>query len=355
MSPEISRDSKGAKEMFPPSTRSADSRRSFHLRRAALLSLLIFLAPAAVVVRAQAIGAHRGDIAGTGGTTSIRGRIISSSGRLPDTRLRVTLDHSDSGSRSTVADADGNFNFNGLENGSYRLTIEAGKEFETAHESVYIESGKPIYNVIVNLRIKPEANPAFAGVPKPAVDLYLKATEAGRKGENGKAVEHLKSAIELHPKFGPALGELGVQYMKANQLDKAIESFRSALEVAPDDPVLRLNYGMALLEKKDFPEAEKHLRQALTKMNTSPQAHMYLGVALMRTGKHDEAEKEFKQAIKLGGDTMGQAHYYLGGIYWAKKEYKRAADELETYLKLKPDAPDAERIRTTIKDLRSKS
>jgi regulator of sirC expression with transglutaminase-like and TPR domain len=36
------------------------------------------------------------------------------------------------------------------------------------------------------------------------------------------------------------------------------------------------------------------------------------------------------------------------------RDYKRAADELETYLKLVPNAADAERTRATIKDLRAK-
>jgi regulator of sirC expression with transglutaminase-like and TPR domain len=36
------------------------------------------------------------------------------------------------------------------------------------------------------------------------------------------------------------------------------------------------------------------------------------------------------------------------------KQYKRAADELEAYLKLAPSAPDAERLRTTIKELRAR-
>ena len=39
----------------------------------------------------------------------------------------------------------------------------------------------------------------------------------------------------------------------------------------------------------------------------------------------------------------------------SEAEAKRAADELETYLKLAPSAPDAERLRTTIKDLRARN
>jgi tetratricopeptide (TPR) repeat protein len=81
---------------------------------------------------------------------------------------------------------------------------------------------------------------------------------------------------------------------------------------------------------------------------------MYLGVALMRQKDIDGAEKELQQAAKLGGEHAGRAHYYLGGIYWARKEYKRAADELETYLRLTPRAPDADQVKGTISDLRSK-
>lgn len=36
------------------------------------------------------------------------------------------------------------------------------------------------------------------------------------------------------------------------------------------------------------------------------------------------------------------------------RQYKRAADEFETCLKLMPSAPDADRVRATIKGLRNK-
>jgi regulator of sirC expression with transglutaminase-like and TPR domain len=49
------------------------------------------------------------------------------------------------------------------------------------------------------------------------------------------------------------------------------------------------------------------------------------------------------------------AHYYLGGIYWGRGDYRHAADELESYLRATPNAQDAQRVRETIKELRSKS
>lgn len=322
----------------------------------AILTCALLLAPAgAAHAQSQGMGAHRGDIAGsTGGKLAIQGRIISPTGRLPETRIRVTLEHSDSASRTATADGEGVFNFSNLEGGTYRVTIDAGAEFEIVRESVYLEA-QPTFTLPVYLRLKPEANPALAGVPKPVLELFDKGLESARKGDNNKAIGQLNEAVALHSQFGLAHNELGLLYLKTNQLDKALESFRAAQKTLPDDPNVQLNYGMALLEKRDYAEAEKQLRRAAKKMDKSPQTHLYLGAALMRQKNLDEAEKELQQAVKLSGGQVGLAHKYLGGIYWARQDLKRAADELEKYLKLSPKAPDAEQIRGTVKDLRAKS
>ncbi len=69
----------------------------------------------------------------------------------------------------------------------------------------------------------------------------------------------------------------------------------------------------------------------------------------------DEAQKELEHGEKLAGEKgYPQIHKMLSGIYWEKKQYKLAADELEKYLKILPAAKDAETVRQVIKDLRSR-
>ena len=89
-------------------------------------------------------------------------------------------------------------------------------------------------------------------------------------------------------------------------------------------------------------------------MREAPSAHLYLGVILLGRREFEEAERSLQAATQSGGAEVARAHYYLGGLYWELKQYKRAVDELETYLKLAPSAPDAERVRTTIKELRAR-
>jgi tetratricopeptide (TPR) repeat protein len=346
------------------------------LLRLACVALLLFT-PVMMALAQSGI-----DTTGTGGRHKIQGRIYFPSGRRSDAAsIRVVLESTSSERLSVIADLNGGFAFNSIAPGSYTLTVDAGADYETARESIYVEgsgvrsrtlinSGAAradvarTFSVLINLRLKQNSpaamrpatiNAALSSAPKPAVELYDKAIESVRAGDSKKAAELLRDAIKYYPEFTIALNELGVQYLRLGEPDKAVEAFRSALKIRPDDFIPRLNYGIALLEKKDAVEAEAQFRQAIQKNDSSWAAHMYLGVTLINLRRYDEAETAFLRALSVGGDKLSLPHYYLGGIYWRRREYKRAADELEKYLQLSPKAPEAERIRLTIKDLRSKS
>lgn len=341
-----------------------------HLRFLHLSCAMLILFVPLILARAQGSV----DVTGTNGRHVISGRIYFPSGRSADYRPKVKLEGTNTGTLSVLADANGHFGFRGLAPGNYDIIVEGSEEYETARDSVYIDTDARsrrmaaptftrAYTVTFHLQPKRNTgaagklgvlNAALTGVPEAARGLYLKALEAAAANDNRKAVELLKAALYHHPNFPLALNELGVQCLKLGQPDKAAEALRSALRLVPDSVTARLNYGIALLNKKEFAEAEVQLRQVLKKNYASPTAHMYLGIALINLRNHAEAETELQRAISTGGGNLSQAHYYLGGIYWRKGENKRAADELETYLRLAPQAPDAERIRTTIKDLRSK-
>lgn len=311
---------------------------------------------------------------GTGGKHTIQGRIFFPSGRRADAPIKVKLESTNAGMISVMADPNGSFAFRNLEPGSYTVVIESD-EYETVRESVLIEEAKSRVianldpnprNFIVPIYLQPKRtnpssskpgvlNAALANVPSQAADLYNHALESIKASDTRKAIEQLRAAVDIYPSFPVALNELGVQYLKIGQVEKAVEALRAALKIAPDGLVPRLNYGIALLGKRDFAEAETQLRQVLKKNEAVTTAHLYLGLTLIHLNQYDEAERELQRAVSLGRDSMGLAHYYLGGLYWNKKEYKRAADELETYLKLEPNAPESARIRATIKEMRVKA
>ncbi len=348
--------------MFFTSARAITYLNRFSLPGIAFTLLVGFLAS----VSAQSGGGV--DLMGTGGRHTIQGRIYFPSGRRSDASIKVRLESTASGDLSVLADMNGSFSFRSLTPGSYVIIIDE-RDYETIRETIYIDTGGigrtaprtltiPIYlqpKRFVNVATRPGVlNAALANVPKPAIDLYQKALESSQAGNSTKAIEELKAALSLYPEFPLALNELGVQYLKRGEPDKAAETLEKAVKLAPDEFSPKLNYGIALLNQKKFTLAEEQLKAALKKNDSAPTAHMYLGIAMISLKRLNEAETELLRAITSGGGEIAIAHRYLGGVYWGKREYKRAADELEMYLKLMPKATDAERTREAIKDLRSK-
>ena len=316
----------------------------------ATLALFVFSGE----LRGQGVGGTRGLPGSSDGIHTIQGRVYGPSGKPVSTPLKVRLDSPNTGSLQTVTDLDGAFTFPRLQAGDYRVTVEGGPDFENANESasIYRESSPGGRTVRVDIFMRPKEN--FGSIHRDAVDAYKKARELDQAGDSKKAIEQLNKALAVYPKFGAALNLLGVQYLKLGQPDKAAETLDAAVKAAPDDFLPHLNYGIALLNQKKFDLAEQELRTALSKNDSAPTAHMYLGIALMNLKRLDEAEKELRIAVTSNSTETAPAHRYLGGIYWGMRDYKRAAEELETYLKLMPKAADAERTKAAIKDLRSK-
>ena len=319
---------------------------------------------------AQGVGSSRGLSSGDGNHT-IQGRVYFPSGQSGTTKIvKVNLETTSSmGGSSTVSDQDGAFRFNNLRPGRYSVVVDAGKEYEAPRETVDIDPGQiGDKQLNIQLRFKAGANPALAGVPKDAADFYEKGTAAAQKGNPKSAVEFLVKAVAAYPNFSAALSDLGVQYMKLGQMDRAAETFEALLKLKPGDVGAHLHLGIALYNQstslfadkkvdesvQKASQAEIQLREALKLNSPGPNAHYYLGMSLIKLRRYDEAQKELELAISNGGENLAQAHRYLGGLYQRAQKNKEAADELEKYLKLDPKAPDVDRIRKLISDLRSK-
>jgi Flp pilus assembly protein TadD len=341
------------------------------LSNAFLLAIVIlFLLPTDLFAQ----GSGRSS-SGTGGSHIIQGYVFFPSGRRAEGTMQVKLQSYSSSELSVVPDDSGSFTFASLAPGSYTVVVNAGENYEIARESVFIDTDLNLprsdvrlpntsrrYTVMIHLQPKRESNrvkasvlnAALAEVPDKARKLYEKGLEQARTNDTLNAIDSFKAAVSLFPNFPLALNQLGVQYLTLGKTDKAVEALKSAVELTPDAFALRLNLGVALLEAKNFAEAEAQLREAVKQNPSAPTAHMYLGLTLARLNKYDEAEKELVLAIEGGGNQLGLAHYYLGGLYWKKQDYRKAVEQLEAYLNLTPNAADAERVRSTIRDLRSR-
>jgi Tfp pilus assembly protein PilF len=329
--------------------------------RAIALMLLLFATAFNLLGQDREVGLG-GDAVGDG-NNAILGTLRRPSGQKLNLRVTVQLS-TPRGNFTTYSDANGSFVFSGLRSGTYRITIDAGKEFELANETVEIaqspRTSGSTYTVDVQLRLKAvEITPpgvvdiSLVGIPKPALDLYGEALKAKQKGDLKKAIEQLKEAVWLHAEFMLAFNELGLLYMQTNQLEEAETALQAALKLAPNAFPPIFNHGLLMTQKRQFDIAETWLRRAVALNESSAPAHLYLGRVLVSLQKYDDAEKHLLRSILLGGEGFALAHRFLGALYLEQGKNEQGVKELEKYLKLEPNAKDARRLRETIKRLRN--
>jgi tetratricopeptide (TPR) repeat protein len=305
---------------------------------------------------------------GTGGRNTIEGRIYYPSGRNVDKRFKVRLTGIRSGDFFTSSDDTGAFSFRRLAGGTYVVTVDGANEFETVNEQVDVidtassrgTSFGRTYNLQIRLNYKSTneksgvVDAGLMAAPKPAAELYEKALQAEKTGNDAKAIEQLQRAISLYPKFPLALNKLGVIYQRMGKLDEAEKAFSAAIAIEPEVFELRLNYGVVLLKDKHYLEADTQFDRAI-KIKSTPLAHLFKGKTLIHLARFPDAEKELRLVIDAGGDEVPMAYRFLGALYNEKGEAKLAVIALEKYLSLAPNAKDAEAVREIIKQLRTQT
>ena len=327
------------------------------------LSVVAFALCFVVPISAQVFLPPGATDTGLGGGNAITGMVLLPNGQRLQRRVNIRLQTMTRGDRVTTTDEYGKFAFRGLINGEYTIVIDKEKEFEPYRTSVEIRQyrGAPpqVYNLSIKLSPKEEAKPKagilnaeFANVPKVALAHYDNATELSKKNDHPAAIEELKLAIKEYPSFTLAFNELGVQYLKVNQLQNADEAFQAALKIEPDALAALINRGIANVMMERYGEAVPIFRKALKKNDQSAVGHYFLGQALANLGLFDDAEKELLASLTLGKEEMKEAHRLLAIIYSSRGAKKQAADQLETYLKLAPNVPDADQLREKIRQLR---
>lgn len=300
-----------------------------------------------------------------GGNHIITGRVILPDGR-PAVGAKVSMSSNEMIGSSTTTDYDGAFTFAGLPGGNYSLSVRADG-YQTENESMTIErfaAGGQGYRTIFHLRLPGQpkvdaqgaANPLLKGVPRDAVSKYEKGMEKAANNDPKGAVSDFEAAIAAYPNFAAAYYQKGSALLKMNDPDKAMEAFVKAIGIKPDYTEAKYGYGLTQFEKKNYEIAAAAFNDVLQRRKDMAEAHLNLGISLFYLKNFDAAESELKAAINTkGGEKLALGHLYLGQIYAQKKRRADAVTELEKYLELLPKAPNADRVKIAIADLKKQS
>jgi Tfp pilus assembly protein PilF len=272
----------------------------------------------------------------------------------------------------TVTESTGRYEFSGLGDGRFTVRVIAFRyDYMDQSETVEINTITSVPGQIGNgffiqdFYLQPkkgslvdiELGVVFAQeVPKEAQKVYELALRELAKKKTDEGIVKLREAIKIFPNYYIALSSLGKELFSKGEYPEAAQVFLKATEINPKSATSLYYLGNSLAKLNYNQAAIVALNQALLIAPSSIQVLYILGKTESVQGKYNEAEKHLVNAKKLSKIGVPEIHWELAQIYGIHlQKYKEAADELEQFLKSRPDARDAENIRKIIKNYRDKS
>lgn len=248
----------------------------------------------------------------------------------------------------------GTFLFDGVGDGNYDIdTRLAG--YEASSQEVRV-SGAPVMGLQLELRRSNRAVSANgAGVvsvrelsiPRKAQDAMQKAMELlYEKNDFRGSVAQFQRAIQAYPKYNEAYGQMGVAYMRMGDSAASEQALRKSVEINDSYADGFVFLAMLFSNNRRFVDSEPMARKAVSLDASSFQANLELGRSLYGLDRPEEAEESAGIAAGLKPDSP-QVHLVLANIHVKLKKYPAVVDDLNLYLKLEPNGPEAEQARAT--------
>jgi len=185
---------------------------------------------------------------------------------------------------------------------------------------------------------RPELQKLQATAPRMALYPYWTARLDYDDGQYAAAVRGFLHAIELDPGYMKAHDNLGLCYEALGQYEDAIRSYEAAIrlnrEQRSQSPWPPLNLGLLYLRRDQLDEAEALFREALTADPRFAQGRYQLGVVLEKKGRPADAVQELEQAAALD-PTYPEPEYALARLYRKRGDGERADRALALFQSLK--------------------
>lgn len=186
--------------------------------------------------------------------------------------------------------------------------------------------------------------------PEKAQKAFEKGEEEARKGKWQSAADNFKRAVAMYPRYAIAWLELGRVHVRQSSWFEARQCFQQA--VAQDsklvDGYLELAHVAAQEQNwKDLADESDRLIQ----MSPDASAEYWFlnSAAYYNLGNLDHAETSITRGLRLDSrHEFAQMEYLYGLILGSKKEYKAAAEHVNEYLRLAPNAEDSQAARNLL-------
>lgn len=308
-------------------------------------------------------------VAAYGQTNRITGQVYGENRRpLADVYVEL-LNEVNTVLMRTRTSGSGSFQFGSMTAGKFTVLVRPfGTDYEEQSQEV------EIVNIIMGGRRSSDGQ---------NVDFFLRTRKSTAKKPGPIGVVYAQEV----PEDARKAFEKGVIELEANRIDAGIAELENAVRIFPDYYYALDRLGGELLRKGQYADAKKYFERSVAvnakssnswyglsfvlyaqgmiqesidaaqkAANLAPEStdiNLMLGIAQRRGRNYTDAEKAMLKAKKLSNGKSADTSWNLALLYvYNLRNHRLAADELENYLKVKPDHPEAERIKRLIRQFR---
>jgi tetratricopeptide (TPR) repeat protein len=334
--------------------------------RMSIVRRLILGACVAALVAAASPAFAQGAPAAAGAGGSIKGKVFDPDGKpAANAQLLIIAKDPSKGPFLASTGADGTFT-QGVPAGSYTITAKNGKGYAEKKEAVAVNAGDKAD--AGDIKLRPGSASDLTKFDEATKALIAKHNEKVAKtqaavtaADTARDAGNFDDAITKYTDVAGIIDNCSLCYVRIgdiyrdhkDDLANAEKSYLKAIELsdaggATDGLVRSGAYnGLAGIynKQKKFDDASKMSAKAAEASSTAegggdPTAFYNAGVSLWNAQKFPEAQAQFEKAVKLDPKNA-EAFYYLAMCQVNQNKQTDAKANLQMYLKLAPDGPNA--------------
>lgn len=291
-------------------------------------------------------------------TGQLKGKVVDAQNK-PVSDAKVTMVAADTNRKfDTKTNRNGEFLQIGLPPGNYSVTAEKNGLTQSFDVKVGMDTKE------VNFTLQPggggKMTPEEAKKEAERVEgiktAFAQGAELTNAGKYDEAITKFNEVIAQVPKCAECYVNIGAIHSRKQEWDKAEESYKKALEVNPDSVEAYNGLANVYNSQKKFKEAqamsnEASKRGGATAGGGNAESLYNQGVIAWNANDFPKAQELFAAALKVD-DKHAEAHFMLGQAYLNLGKLPEAAKEFETYTKIAPNGPNAEKAKANFEMLK---
>ena len=291
-------------------------------------------------------------------TGQLKGKVTNAQ-NTPIRDAKITMVAVDTNRKyETKSDGQGNWRQIGLPPGLYTVTAEKDNMVQSFDVKLGIETKDVTFSLAPGSgKMGEEAAKKEAERVAALQAAFAEGATLTNAGKTDEAIAKFNEVLATYPKCAECYSNLGAIHSRKQDWAKAEESYKQAIQIRPD--MVDAYNGLANVynAQKKFAEAQaisaegaKHGAGAAAGTGNADSFYNQ-GVIAWNGNDFPKAQELFLAAVKAN-DKHAEAHFMLGQAYLNTGKLPEAAKEFETYIKIAPTGPNAEKAKTNYEMLK---